>query len=191
MQNSAKFNRQTDTLLIEQITINNDYKAFQTLFHKYYATLCQQAYMLTQSSDIAEEIVSDVFLKIWRNRETLQIKISILAYLMKATRNASIDYLRQKTRQRAYNHDIEGDFTSDYASPTDMMIGDETLTIIEKAIEALPPQCKLIFRMSRDAEMTYTEIATKLNLSIKTIETHMGRSLKFLRESLRQQAVLG
>lgn len=190
MHSSARINRQNDALLIEQVTINNDYKAFQELFHKYYSALCQQAYMLTHSSDIAEEIVSDVFLKVWKNRESLQIKISILAYLMKATRNASIDYLRQVTRQRAYNHDIEGDFTSDYASPSDMIIGDETQKIIERAIEALPPQCKLIFRMSRDSEMTYTEIASKLNLSIKTIETHMGRSLKFLRESLRQQAVL-
>jgi RNA polymerase sigma-70 factor, ECF subfamily len=190
MTNATRINMNDDNLLMDHISNRNDYYAFQTLFHKYYGTLCNRALSITQSRQMAEEIVSDVFLKIWKNREVLQIKVSVQAYLMKATYNLSIDYIRQATRHRTLTSELNDDFTSDYVSPSDKVIGDEVQYIIESAIDALPPQCKRIFRMSRDAEMTYAEIATSLNLSIKTIETHMGRSLKYLRATLRQQSVM-
>jgi RNA polymerase sigma-70 factor (ECF subfamily) len=190
MTNATRIYEQNDAFLMQLINTNNDYKAFEQLFHRHYSRLCRYVLTLTQSADVAEEIVSDVFLKIWQKRDVLEIKSSVNAYLTTATRNLAIDHLRRVARHRNRVEELAGDYQGDYASPSESVIGSETHDIIEAAIDSMPPQCKLIFRMSRDSGMTYPEIAATLNLSIKTIETHMGRSLKFLRESLRRQAVL-
>ncbi len=190
MANTARFIEITDAALMQCISTHNDYRAFEQLFHRHYGRLCRYVFSVTQSEDISEEIVSDIFLKIWQKRAILDIKSSVNAYLTTASRNLAIDYLRRVKRQRYQSCELVGDFKTDYASPSDRVIGHETHDIIEATIEAMSPQCKLIFKMSREDSMTYSEIAKTLNLSIKTIETHMGRSLKFLRESLRQQAVL-
>jgi RNA polymerase sigma-70 factor, ECF subfamily len=187
---ATKMYESTDAHLIQLITAQSDYTAFEQLFHRYYGSLCRYAYTYVKAYDEAEEIVSDVFLKIWKNRDVLQIQSSISAYLVRSTRNSSIDRLRYLNRQRRKTYDLVGDFEANYASPSDMVIGEETGKLIEAAVEALTPQAKLIFRMSRDTGMTQADIAIKLNLSIKTVEAHMGRALKSLRESLRQQAVL-
>jgi RNA polymerase sigma-70 factor, ECF subfamily len=181
----------TDALLLERIAAHNDYRAFEVLFHKYYNNLARYAFSLTQAKDVAEEIANDVFLKIWRNREVLHIKSSVHAYLVTATRNLAIDHLRRTIRRRGRSVELVGDFEAvGHASPIDRYIGIETSDIIEAAIEALPRQGRLIFRMSRDNNMTYTEIAQTLNLSIKTVETHMGRSLKYLREAMKREVVV-
>lgn len=187
---ATKMYELTDAHLIELVTKQSDYTAFEQLFHKHYSSLCRYAYTYVKAYDEAEEIVSDVFLKIWKNREVLQIQSSISAYLVRSTRNSSIDRLRYLNRQRRKTYDLVGDFEGNYALPSDLVIGEETGRIIEAAIEALTPQAKLIFKMSRDTGMTQNDIAQKLNLSIKTVEAHMGRALKSLRESLRQKAVL-
>ncbi|NJN35506.1 MAG: RNA polymerase sigma-70 factor [Saprospiraceae bacterium] len=179
-----------DQLMMQRVTRDNDYRAFEMLFHRYYNQLCRYALTLTQVREAAEEIAADVFLRIWRNRETLVIKSSVHAYLIAAARNQSIDYLRKVIRERGRNEEIDRDFDSEYATPDQVVVGKESDKIIESAIDALPPQGKLIFRMSRDKGMTYVEIADTLGLSIKTVETHMGRSLKFLRSSLREAQVL-
>ena len=190
MTNSTKSFETTDTVLMQRINTQNDYQAFEQLFHRHYGRLCRYIFTVTQSEDISEEIVSDIFLKIWQKRDVLEIKTSVNAYLTTAARNLAIDHLRRVKRQRYQSCELVGDFKTDYVSPSDRVIGHETHDIIETTIEAMSPQCKLIFRMSRDNSMTYSEIAKALNLSIKTVETHMGRSLKFLCESLRQQSVL-
>lgn len=179
-----------DSTLMWQISAQNDDCAFEQLFHMYYGRLCRYAFRLTRAPHTAEEVVSEVFLKCWKNRESLQIQSSVYAYLARATHNLAIDHLRSMVRQRGRLDELKGDFRGDYASPSDVMIGDETNAIIESAIEALSPQCRLIFRMSRDNGMSYAEIAHTLNLSIKTVEVHMGRSLKVLRASLRRKEVI-
>ncbi len=187
---ATKMYELTDARLIQQVTSQSDYAAFEQLFHRHYSSLCRYAFTYLKAHDASEEVVSDVFLKIWKNREVLQIQASISAYLVRATRNLAIDHLRYLNRQRRKTYDLVGDFQANDASPSDLIIGSETNKLIEAAIEALTPQAKLIFRLSRDSNMTQADIAQKLNLSVKTIEAHMSRALKSLRESLRRQAVL-
>ena len=163
---------------------------FEQVFRENYSGLCRYAHVITKARDAAEEVVNDVFLKYWATREELQIRSSVRAYLVTATRNHAIDRLRKTVRQRSRCHELTGDFTADYAMPHEIVIGEETNHLIEAAVEALPPQGKLIFKMSRDNSMTYSEIASSLGLSVKTIEAHMGRSLKFLRATLREKEVL-
>lgn len=164
--------------------------SFEALFQEYYTPMCRFAFTLVNSSESAEEIVLDVFLKIWKNRDNLVVKSSLQSYLFTSVRNQSIDYLRKSMRQRTQSEEICPELPSDYNSPEECTISEELELLIEAAIDALPTQGRKIFRLSRDQGMKYHEIAAHLNISIKTVETHMGRSLRCLRERLTAQQVL-
>jgi RNA polymerase sigma-70 factor, ECF subfamily len=173
-----------DYALLNSFQTTGDRKAFEQLFHRYYAPLCRLSLSIAKSSDVAEEVVSDVFLKIWQKRLELNITSSVHAYLVMSVRNRTIDYLRKIARERDKSCELVGDYESNYASPYQLVVADELNTLIESSINALSPQCRTIFRLNRDAGLTYNEIATEMGLSIKTIETHMGRALRFLRERI-------
>lgn len=183
-QNVVAYASLNNEELLCRVTQLEDYEAFEKLFHRFYSTLCQHVYRLILCEHKAEEIVSDVFIKIWNNRANLILKSKVKSYLYTAVRNQAIDYLRKQVKERRINGDITQDHYSEYASPVEMVISGETEAIVEAAIDALPPQGRLIFRMSRDQGLKYREIADMLNISIKTVETHMRRSLIFLRQEV-------
>jgi RNA polymerase sigma-70 factor, ECF subfamily len=161
--------------------------SFNMLFQKQYEPLCRFAYSFVDSAELAEEIVNDVFVKIWKNRESFEIRSSLQAYLLTAVRNRSVDYLRKAMRRRTQSEEACQNLAADYGCPESHTISGELEHMIESAIDRLPKQGRAIFRLSRDRGMKYHEIAEHLNLSIKTVETHMGRSLKFLREQLQNK----
>ncbi len=109
---------------------------------------------------------------------------SAYGYLVFATRNACIDFLRTKNRRGTFAGELSSDYQTDYASPSELLISSEAQRLIEHAIESLTPNCRQIFLMSRESKMTYAEIASALGLSVKTVEAHMSRALKTLRERL-------
>lgn len=156
----------------------------EQLFHQHHKNLCRYALRFTQCTHTAEEIVSEVFFKMWQNRDNLQAISSPYGYLVFSTRNACIDYLRRRNRRGSIAGELSQDYQADYASPSELLIGRETQRLIERALESLTPHSRQIFLMSRDSKMTYPEIAAALDLSVKTVETHMRRSLKTLRERL-------
>ncbi|MEM6320441.1 MAG: RNA polymerase sigma-70 factor [Bacteroidota bacterium] len=171
----------TDEYLLQKIIRQDDYGAFEELFHRYYQALCLQVNSRVGYLQATEEIVSDVFTKIWRNRANISITTKVKYYLYTAVRNQSIDYLRKQTKQRNYKHEINRDYPSNFASPEELIIGEELRIKIEAAIEQLPPKAKHIFRKSRDEGKKYREIAEELNISIRTVETHIRRALIALR----------
>ncbi|RMG66948.1 MAG: RNA polymerase sigma-70 factor [Bacteroidetes bacterium] len=172
--------------LLARVCQHDDYQAFEVLFHRYQPSLRLYALKLSSSEILAEEIVSDVFIKIWKSRQQLELRGSLRSYLFTAIRNQSLDYLRRRQRDRMVQPTCSfPDNACEDASPEDMIIYHETLEKVEAAISALPPQGQYIFRLSRDEGLKYREIAERLNLSIKTVETHMRRSLIFLRRELQ------
>lgn len=170
----------------EKVHSNSDYKAFEQIFHFFYNSLCNYALKYVKDATLAEEVVSDVFFKIWKNREQIQVASSFQHYIYRATRNQCLDYLKSR-RNMGVSIDEVGFYVYDiYAeSPEDELQTQELDNKIEKAIAALPQQCRLIFSMSREQGLKYREIAEKLGLSIKTVETQMGRALKALRNYLK------
>ncbi|MCB0630847.1 MAG: RNA polymerase sigma-70 factor [Saprospiraceae bacterium] len=166
----------------------SDNEMYQKLFYTFYPILCEKATSIVNCQQKAEEIVSDVFIKIWLNRDQLTIKSSLPAYLHMAVRNQSIDYLRRWTKRRTINNELPPDSDSGYSSPEDHLIYQETNREVIDAIESLPPRGRHIFKLSRDEGLKYQEIADQLNISIKTVETHMRRSLIFLRMRLGKLA---
>jgi RNA polymerase sigma-70 factor, ECF subfamily len=175
----------SDESLLAHIAIHDDQRAFEILFNRHYKTLCRYVFTILQCKHTTEEVVSDVFMKIWNQRETLQIQCNLKSYLLAAVRNLSIDHLRKQARRRTVGEEaINIDLPSAYSSAHDTVVGDELIVRVEAAIDQLPKQGRIIFRLSRDGNMKYREIADHLGLSIKTVETHMTRSLLFLRQEL-------
>jgi RNA polymerase sigma-70 factor (family 1) len=170
-------------LLILRVLQENDYKAFQTLFRKMYSPLCQFCIKFVHVREIAEELVSDVFYNIWKNRERITVT-SPKAYLFTSVRNKSFDYLRKVKRSVCVDLEAANHIPATVNSSYEVMIHDELHHRFERSVANLPKQCRLIFELSRDEGMKYKEIAVMLNISIKTVETQMGRALKNLRKSL-------
>jgi RNA polymerase sigma-70 factor (ECF subfamily) len=156
--------------------------------------LCLVAEHIVRNPSDAEEIVSDVFVKLWNIRDQIDITTSIKWYLVKAVRNTSINYLdKNKTSNNltislsASDYEILA-WDSDY--PLGQLYQIEILTILDNSINELPDSCKEIFLLSRDKDMKYVQIAGKLGISINTVKTQMKIALARLRESLKDYLMI-
>ncbi|SKC87064.1 RNA polymerase sigma-70 factor [Ohtaekwangia koreensis] len=171
-------------LLMDRILQKNDYAAFQKLFTDMYPHLCVFCVKFVHVKEVAEELVSDVFYTIWKNREQITMT-SPKAYLYTAVRNRAFDYLRKIKKTIWCDLDEITQLAAENIDSQELLIQQEFNSRVEKSVASLPRQCRLIFELSRDHGFKYKEIATKLNISIKTVETQMSRALKHLRGSLR------
>lgn len=129
----------------------------------------------------AENAVSEVFYKIWKNRATLQVHRSVKSYLYRAVRNQVLDTIRQRKPVDVLTAGIP---VASMRSPEEEMIGKELVAQVWEAVACLPAQRREIFLLSREEGLKYREIAQRLNISVKTVETQMSRSLKVLRKLL-------
>ncbi|MBT1701758.1 RNA polymerase sigma-70 factor [Chryseosolibacter indicus] len=168
--------------LFNRVIGNSDYDAFQMLFLKMYSPLCQFCVKFVGVNEVAEELVSDVFYTIWKNRDRI-IVASPKAYLFTAVRNRGYDYLRKVKRSEWCDLERASDVT-DSKDSGDGLIEKELIEQIDCAVASLPKQCRLIFELSRDHGMKYKEIASMLNIGVKTVETQIGRALKHLRKTI-------
>jgi RNA polymerase sigma-70 factor, ECF subfamily len=161
---------------------SGDEAAFEALFRAFAPGLCALAARYTASRAVAEELVQDLFLDLWTRRAHLVVDRSLASYLQAAMRNRALNHLRHDRRLVApREEDRIGD--ADPSAPGESELLDALE--LQDAIEHLPARCRLIFTLSRRQDMSYGEIAASLGLSIKTVETQMGRALKSLRERLR------
>jgi RNA polymerase sigma-70 factor (ECF subfamily) len=187
---TQKHSRKSDRIekLLADIIYNGSYSSFCELFKRYYAPLCSYAMRVVTYREIAEEVVSDVYMKLWKNREQITVHTSFEAYLYRSVRNQALDYLKLKTYRPQKNDTLElverSSSYADYHTPSDEMCFNELYYEIEGFVNALPKQCQLIFRLNRENGLRYREIADHLQISIKTVETQMGRALKLLRKRL-------
>ncbi len=167
---------------VEQMR-NGDAAAFEKLFNLYCQPLINFARRYVRDTPVAENVVQDVFLKIWTNRSRLDPALSIKTYLYTAVRNQALKHLRHENVERRGAEDLKP-FTPAARTPEDEWNEREIAESIHHAIDELPEKCRIIFSMNRFDNLTYAEIAGIQNISIKTVETQMGRSLKFLRKRL-------
>ena len=156
---------------------------FDELVLANYARLCQYGCRLTGSRAAAEDLVQDVFAAIWRRHAEFDYA-DPLPYLYRAVRNRAISQRRQAERHGGWLAGLAHEWADRHAAPPDSSEADELAVAIEGAIAALPERRRLVFAMHRDEHLTYAEIAAALGISIKTVETQMGRALKSLRERL-------
>ena len=168
--------------IIKQIILG-DAVEFEKLFKSYFQLLVNFCYCFVEDVSIAENIVQEVFLKIWANREKLDPEIKIKFYLYRAVKNKALNHLRhlkvtKSSVEDVYSYNIPG------KTPEEEINEEEIVELLSKAIEELPEKCKIIFFMSKYDNLKYSEIAEILDISIRTVEYHMRRALKFLRKHL-------
>jgi RNA polymerase sigma-70 factor (ECF subfamily) len=173
----------SDTELIELLSRRNE-AAFEQVFKSNFKNLHAYACVMLKDEAAAEEMVQNVFLKLWERTESISISGSVTAYLYRAVYNESLNYLKHlkiRSQHRLYvSHRMNS--PSDTASRKVQLR--ELEDRIQIALNELPEQCRTIFQMSRFDELKYREIASHLNISIKTVENQMGKALKILRTKL-------
>lgn len=173
--------------LLSRISEGNDERAFKQLFDLFAGRLFQFSKSFIKDKLLAEEVVSDVFFKLWLHRTTLENHTNIKAYLFKATYNTTLNYLDEARRKKAISlEDIEVDLGVDRICPETDLINKELKQIIEQAIESLPPRCKLIYNMAKIEQLRYKEIADLLEISVKTIDQQLTIAIKKIGEVIHR-----
>jgi len=170
----------------------NDVQAYEALFKEYYKFLCSFAYGLTKERHIAEEIVEDFFIDVWKNRQKLIITTSVRSYFIGSIHNRCLNYLQREKPKFVSAHDIvylidkEGTVGDKLIAPeAPSILTNELENMLGKAIEKLPKSCREIFLLSRFHDQSYEEISASLNLSVNTIKTQIKIALSKLREDLK------
>jgi len=168
--------------LVEKIKAGNQ-TAFEILFKTYSQKLIYFSRRYVFDKQTAENIVQDVFLKIWQNKENLDAAKNIQSYLFTAVKNESLKILRHLSVEKQQQENVSR-LSVVEPTPDETIDKKELREELSNAINDLPEKCREIFTMSRFDQLKYSEIADILEISIKTVETQMGRALKKLREQL-------
>ena len=166
-----------------------DLEAYEELYRHYYVYLCLVAQHIIGNPSDAEEIVSDVFVRLWKNRDKTEITFSLKSYLIKAVRNTSFNYLEQNKLYHKLTDPIDNSDFQLLAWESDFPLGQlyeqDIRNILEQGINTLPEACREIFILSRNNDLKYTEIAEKLGISVNTVKTQLKIALSRLRDHLK------
>ncbi len=163
--------------------VNDTEVDFDAIYLLYYPRLLLFSIKLIGNKEESEEIVQDVFIRFWLKGSYLHIKFSIKAYLFRSVHNACVNYLK-KTKGKETDSYTESVFVSETIEFCDPLLLDELEAAIQKSVDELPAQCKKVFLLHRDHQLTYREIAENMNVSVKTVETQISRAIKVLKKSL-------
>ncbi|HZL12135.1 MAG TPA: RNA polymerase sigma-70 factor [Prolixibacteraceae bacterium] len=175
-----------DKLILEQLK-NSNQGVFEIIFKYYYSGLVVYADQVIRNTPVSEDIVQSVFMKLWETRQSLEIR-SFRAYLMQSVKNRCIDHIRSQAVKIKYNsHITESD---QFEMPQDLWSEVELDELLQRAMDKLPPRCREIFMMSRIDKLKIAEIAEKLQLSGRTVETQISKAIKILRVELAEYMAL-
>ena len=171
------------------ININNlksgEHKAYEMLFKEFYAPLCRYAYSMLRDTDESEDLVQKTFCKLYDQRESIEIHTSVKSYLYRIVHNDCLNKIKQQSIRAEHNlhYAYEKDTTSNHVE--NVVLANELERQIESVIESMPPRCKEVFKMSRQQQLSYAEIAKELNISANTVETQIVKALRILRTELK------
>ena len=162
---------------------NDDKKALTLVYNTYWKPLFLSSYNLLKNKELCEEIIQDVFVDLWNNRDKIQIKISLNSYLYACTRyKVFAQFRKQKMIRVELYENLEKRFQ--YATPETKMMHKELVAQIDTVVKLLPPKCQNVYKLSRYEQLSHKEIAKQLNISTKTVENHISFALRALRNAL-------
>ncbi|AXY77860.1 RNA polymerase sigma-70 factor [Paraflavitalea soli] len=158
--------------------------AFEDVFKSHFKNLHAYACTIVKDDIMAEEMVQNVFYKIWERKAHLTIQTSLTAYLYRAVYHESLNYIKHLKVKSAYQSFATARMNQNTDNAEKKVLLGELEGRLRTALQELPEQCRTIFQMSRFEELKYQEIADRLGLSIKTVENQMGKALKLMRLKL-------
>jgi RNA polymerase sigma-70 factor, ECF subfamily len=164
-----------------------DKAEFESLFRSSYVSLVRYAKVLIKDHDTAEEIVQDLFVKLWQDRLKLKIESSLNGYLFRSVHNRCLHHIEHLKVMGRHSEEMSKRQPERQESPADILQYAELQGRVAAILEKLPQRCGQIFYMNRFEGLKYNEIAEKLAVSVKTVEADMGRALKEFRKELAEK----
>lgn len=158
-------------------------KSISILYEKYSEELFVSAYNMLKNKEVCEDIVQEIFINIWNKRRTLKINTTLKSYLYASVMYGVYGYLRKNSDKINVELTIGLKNHVQYSNPETELIQKEIISQINETIESLPEKCRIVFKMSRNQKLSHKEISEKLNISTKTVETHITKAIKVIRSS--------
>jgi RNA polymerase sigma-70 factor (family 1) len=183
----SNLNFNLDTVLINRLR-EGDKLALTELYNTYWQLLFTSAYNIIKDKELCEDIIQDIFMNIWHNREKLEINISLKGYLYACARYQVFNQFRKnkdKIHVEFFN-DLNKRFQ--YGTPETELMHNELVQQINTIVETLPEKCQLVYKLSREEQLSHKEIAVRLNISTKTVENHITKALQTIRLSIGNAA---
>ncbi len=186
MENNHQSVESSLPVLLQKVALGDE-SAFRELFTFFYKRLYHFAFAIVKTREAGEEIVEDVFIRIWQQKENVGSIQNIKVYLYTATKNTALNYLSKKARENItepFDH-INIALVPPPITPEQIMITGEMYKKIQEAIESLPPRCKMIFKLIREDGLKYKEVSEILNISVNTIDVQMAIAVKRIAAALQ------
>lgn len=180
---------QVDSRIVELLK-QGDAETFEKVFFSFAERIYYFAMRYMRNQHDAEEIVQEVFVKLWENRSNLNDQLSFSGYLFTIARNTIFNQNRKKVNEQAYQEYVKVFLENSTRRTEEDLIYSDIKGIVDKVVEDLPPQRKLIYKMSREKGLSYKEIAEELKLSERTVEAHIRLALKTLTQVLDEHYIL-
>ena len=176
---------------MEKSTPINDEGAavLESMFKTFYPVFAAYCRKYVKNEETARDIIQDIFLKVWENRQNVDFSIPIHSYLLKIAHNCCMNYLEHLKIENDYLHDAAVqllEMETQYDHLFNQIVADDLEERIDKVVEQFPEQCRLIFRQSRYEGKSHLQIARELNISVRTVETQIYRALKILKKVLNK-----
>ena len=167
---------------IRQAFADNPLVGFELLFRRYHPAMHSQATRMVYSCEIADDVVSDVFLYFWQKQTYRHVQTSYRAYLMASVRHAALAYLRREFANEPVSLDMADSLVSTTPQADQLLQYDELSRQIDAVVRGMPPQCQRVFVLSRTESKTNAQIAELLQISVRTVEVHLYRAIRTLKE---------
>ncbi|MFH6995095.1 RNA polymerase sigma-70 factor [Flavobacterium sp. FlaQc-48] len=177
----------SDTILVNRLR-NGDESALTELYNQFWQLLFMSSYNVIKDKELCEDIIQDIFMNIWHNREKLEIHISLKGYMYACARYQVFNHLK-KNKDKIHIElfdDLEKRFQ--HTTPETEMMHDELVQQINLIIATLPEKCQLVYKLSREEQLSHKEIAERLHISTKTVENHITKALQTIRLSMGSSA---
>lgn len=183
----SKSDLNSDIILINRLR-NGDESALTELYNKFWQSLFVSSYNILKDKELCEDIIQDIFMNIWHNREKLEINISLKGYMYACARYQVFNQFK-KNKDKIHVELFEDlDKRFQYSTPETQLMHEELLEQINSIVEALPEKCQLVYKLSREEQLSHKEIAERLDISTKTVENHITKALHVIRLSMGTSA---
>jgi RNA polymerase sigma-70 factor (ECF subfamily) len=172
--------------LLYRIINNEDEMAFKELYYIYYDRLFKFALHILRNEMESEEVVSDIFFNIWQNKKQLLFIKDMDAYLYKAVKNKSLNYIAKNGKRQQEDLSFAVDYFSDNETPESQMMNDELRQVLTEAVESLPEKCRIIFKLAFEDELKYKQRSEILSLSVRTIDAQIVIAKTKIKAAIRK-----
>ncbi|MBE7170877.1 MAG: RNA polymerase sigma-70 factor [Williamsia sp.] len=174
------YNRMPDEQLFNLVKEDNR-RAFEELYNRYWFLLLEQACKPLQSKERAQDIVQEIFISLYQRRKSIELSVSLKAYLCKALKFKVLNEFRARLVRNIYQQAVCAEGKTDFASPVETK---ELEQAINRSVGRLPEKCRKAFLLSRQENLSYKDISGELDISVSTVEKHISKALKLIRFQL-------